>query len=377
MSLCQESCEFIDYNNEDKKVKCECNAKKNFTSFSYIKLDKNTIKEMLDIKNAVNLYVLKCYKYFLVIDGLLENFGSYIILAIILINIILLFIFIIKGYKHLLEKINEIININTKENIKINKKQNQKKMRKSVAIIKNRKAGNFNKIFKNKKHKGIETTKNNPPKSKRFKSISISCSKSNNYLNHIDGKSNRILQLQETSKSTKSEKSKIKYNDYEINNLTYKKALIIDKRNYSEFYLSLLRRKQLLLFTFYTSDDYNSKIIKLSLLLFNFSSYLFINALFFDDMAIHKIYIQEGAFKFLNQLPQILYSTIISTAINSLISFLSLSEKNILKIKDEKKKKGKKEKNDLKNIVSKETKCLNIKFIIYFLLNFEINIHFL
>ena len=373
MSLCQETCQFTGYNNEDKKVKCECNIKKNFTFFSKIILDNSTFKEMLDITNAVNLYVLKCYKYFLKKDGLIENLGSYIILSIIFINIILLFIFIIKGYKLLLKKIDGLINIKTKKSTKINIKKNQKK--KCKTIIKNRKLVKTGKIFKNKKNKRIETTKNNPPKNKKNKNISMNGSRTNNYLDYIDRKSNRTLQLKKTFNTTKSVKSKIKlkYNDYEINNLTYNKALKIDKRTYSQYYLSLLRRKQILLFTFYTSDDYNSKIIKLSLLLFNFSLSLVINALFFGDLAIHKIYIEEGAFKFLNQLPQILYSTVISTAINSLISFLSLSEKNILKIKDENKKKGQ---NKSKEIFLKVTKCLRIKFTFYFLLNFLLLVSF-
>ena len=48
---------------------------------------------------------------------------------------------------------------------------------------------------------------------------------------------------------------------------------------------------------------------------------------------MHKIYKDQGNFNFIYQIPQILYSLIISLIINSIISFLSLSEKNILLIK--------------------------------------------
>ena len=40
------------------------------------------------------------------------------------------------------------------------------------------------------------------------------------------------------------------FNDYEINNLSYDEALKYDKRSYCKYYLSLLRTKHLLIFTF-------------------------------------------------------------------------------------------------------------------------------
>ena len=152
------------------------------------------------------------------------------------------------------------------------------------------------------------------------------------------------------------------YNDYELNNLIYKKALEFDKRSYFQYYISLLKRKQLIIFTFYTSDDYNSKIIKMSLFLFSFSLYYTINALFFDDSTMHKIYEDEGSYNFIYQIPHILYSTIISSVITILIKYLSLSEKNILEIKNEK-----------ENLIQKTCKikkCINIKIILFYILNF-------
>ena len=39
----------------------------------------------------------------------------------------------------------------------------------------------------------------------------------------------------------------IPYNDYELNSLDYKEALLKDKRSYIQYYFSLLRRKQILI----------------------------------------------------------------------------------------------------------------------------------
>ena len=123
-----------------------------------------------------------------------------------------------------------------------------------------------------------------------------------------------------------------------------------------------MRRKNLIIFKFFTNNDYNSKIIKFNLFLFSFALYFTINALFFNDTSIHKIYKDQGIFDFVYQIPQIVYSTIITSLINMVINYLSLSEKNIIKIKEK-----------TINIIEesqKIIKCLIIKFILFFILAF-------
>ena len=86
---------------------------------------------------------------------------------------------------------------------------------------------------------------------------------------------------------------------------------------------------------------------------------------------MHKIYEDEGTFNFIYQIPQIIYSSILSVVINLIIKFLSLSEKNILKIKQEK---------QIINIDKKVIellKILKIKFSIFFVLTFLLLLAFL
>ena len=150
------------------------------------------------------------------------------------------------------------------------------------------------------------------------------------------------------------------YNDYEMNSLIYKEALKFDKRTYIEYYFSLLKRKQIILFTFYVSNDYNSKSIKICLFLFSFALYYTINALFFDDATLHKIYINKGKYKLINQITNIIYSSLISSIINIIIKYFSLTEINIIEMKNNKEK----------EIINKNKKCLKIKIILFFILNF-------
>ena len=159
----------------------------------------------------------------------------------------------------------------------------------------------------------------------------------------------------------------MEYNDNELNSLEYKDALSYDKRTFCQFYFSLLKAGHSFIFSFYSNNkDYNSQIIKIFLFFFNFIVDISINALFFNDDTMHKIYIDEGKFNFIYQISQIIYSTIISTIINKVIQFLSLSENKVSDIKKEKNEKI------TKNILKKELKCLKIKFAIYFIISFLI-----
>ena len=88
---------------------------------------------------------------------------------------------------------------------------------------------------------------------------------------------------------------------------------------------------------------------------------------------MHKIYEEQGKFNFLYNLPKILYSTIISTVINFIIVFLSLTEKDIVKIKI----KVEEEKKDLNEVIKSTEKCLKIKLLIFFVLNFLFILFFL
>ena len=87
--------------------------------------------------------------------------------------------------------------------------------------------------------------------------------------------------------------------------------------------------------------------------LISFALFFFMNALFFNDDSMHKIYEDEGKYDLLYQIPQTLYSTIVSQVISSLLEMLTLSQDDILNIKNE----GKKIKEKAKDLI----KCIKIK----------------
>ena len=83
------------------------------------------------------------------------------------------------------------------------------------------------------------------------------------------------------------------------------------------------------------------------------------------------LYAEHGEFDFLYQLPQIIYSTIISTVFDFLINLLGLSEESVLKMKNA---------NILiKDVVSKFNilfRILKIKFALFFIINFILLLFF-
>jgi len=323
MSLCETNCKYTKYDYNTKKVECECFIKIKFPLMSEIEINKDKLlANFINIKNSININVIKCYKQLFDIEGLKKNLGNYIIASIIILIIILSVLFKIKGYIIIKSKIYEI----TKAIIEVNKIKNHPP--KKLSILND-------KIDLNSK---LEF-KSNFNKKKKFFGKKEQNLLRNNILNKY-----------------------IKLNDYEMNNLSYKEALKLDKRTFFQYYLSLLKTNHLLIFTFYTNTDYNSKIIKIILFLFSFALFITINALFFNDKTLHKIYEDQGNFNFIYQIPNILYSSLITSFINSIIKFLSLTEKNILELKDVK-----------YNIFEKSSKlfkCLIIKFILFFILTF-------
>ena len=85
---------------------------------------------------------------------------------------------------------------------------------------------------------------------------------------------------------------------------------------------------------------------------------------------MHKIYESNGNLSFLYQIPQILYSTIITAAINIILKQLSLSESAILSLKNEK---------NIKIATKKSreiNKCFKIKFSIFYIICFLLNLFF-
>ena len=111
MTLCEENCKLISYNNETKKAKCSCDIKIRFPIlFDDITINKHDLyKSFIDIKNIANLHLMKCHDTVLKIDSLKNNSGFYIIFVIIILYFFCFVLFYSKYYFLLKTQIDKVI----------------------------------------------------------------------------------------------------------------------------------------------------------------------------------------------------------------------------------------------------------------------------
>ena len=171
------------------------------------------------------------------------------------------------------------------------------------------------------------------------------------------------------SEKMKRIKEILAYNDKELNELKFQSAIKYDNRNFIQLYYSFLKVDHIII-KILNSNDYNSRIIKIYLCFYNFSLSYTVNALFFNDDTIHQILEDEGKFNFIYQLPQIIYSSIISYFFGMIFDFLALSEDNILEFKTQQGTNKVKEKG--KALI----KTLKLKFLLFFIFSFLILVLF-
>ena len=415
--VCQEDCYFSKYNYTSQKADCDCKVKKSSLSFADININKTELlKNFIDFKSFMNLNILSCHKILLSKKIFFYNIGCYNISFILIFHIISIFIFYIKqlgiieyNIKDIIFSIKNIKFLKPDKNIKENKTNNKGKNKKSLfnnnynnnnykqnkgkknkfnnIIRNNDKNNNYiininnddnkilpkneNKLILKKKQKKNKNITNNKNKKNENISSIRSLGKNKSFGNDeglITSNINKGINRNEESKTNKKiidkVKNVMKYNDEEMNDFSYELARENDKRTFCIYYVSLLKTKHLLFFSFCYNNDYNSKIIKMDLFFVSFATLYTVNALFFDDDTMHKIYVDKGKFNLQYQLPEIVFSSLISMVINTVLNLLALSNSGIIDFKHNKSTKDVDERgNSLKN-------KLKIKFAFYFIICF-------
>ena len=357
LSLCENNCTYNGYNS-NKTVNCECG----------IKYDQIVISELTGLKyvqvynftNKNNMVTMKCINTLFTKDGIVRNIGNYILAFIIILFTVCTILFYKCGY-HLLESdIQEILISKEKKEIrnhkhiltnetnehKGNEQKNLRKKRNKNAPTKKKKIQSRDFRIKNKNSNDMDSISYSKAELKRKAKVNLN-SKTNDF-------SNNKLSISILKN----------HNDYELNNFPYHDSLLYDKRKFIVYYLSLIKAKHPLIFSFWTRNDYNSLIIKICLFFLSFSFYYFVNSLFFDEKTIHKIYEDKGAYNFIYLAPYILYSFIISYVLSAIIKCIFLSDRNIYEIKMQKTYRKAIDK------VSNVKRCLIIKYICFFVLSY-------
>jgi len=353
---CQNNCQYSNYSIELQYLKCECdidNDDINITRFD----EKIIFKSFYEVLKYSNFKVIKCYYLVFNINLISENLGSIILIIFLIIYLFSLFTYIIKGinplkihvYKEFIEKEKIKDKIKEKDHNQQYENENlKKKTNNGTFRLKNYK----NKYSKKKKIKNNIRININFNKENENPSLSNKFTNSRIIFNYFQKNTNKI----------KEEKEKL--DDFELNELEYLEAIRLDKRAFNQIYWSYLKRNHIILFTFCYRNDCNLSYIKYAKFIFLIGSIMAMNIIFFNDNSMHKIYLDYGKYNFIQHIPKIIYSTIISEILECFLCYLSLTDKHIYEIKRIKNY------NNNMSFVFRKFRIIKIKLFSFFLITF-------
>ena len=379
---CQPNCELSQYSLETQYLNCSCSANNEDGE------DMNNENEQIEKFSAKKIYesfyevlkysnydILKCYKLLFNKNVITTNMGSIISIIFFSCYLVCVIIYINRGLIPLNIKLRNDINNNDKtikkELVNILYPPVKKTYKFRFSINHYNKNTNKNKrTIKNKKNFADDLPKQNYQKESNIKNSNLdSKSPIINKLKLLNLNKHKNRQIKDAFKINRNENEnndeKV-YSDFELNELEYTEAIKYDKRSFCQIYWATLKREHLIVFTFLNCYDYNLLSVKLTRFVLLLVGDMALNVFFFSDDSMHKIFLNYGKYDFFQQIPQIVYSTIISQIIEVFLCFLSMTDKYIYQIKINLIK-GKKV-----CVNKKIVKIVNIKLRIFFIFAFII-----
>ena len=134
-------------------------------------------------------------------------------------------------------------------------------------------------------------------------------------------------------KEEKEQKKDKILDDFELNNLGFNDACELDKRSFCKTYWSVLKREHIALLTFFSWNDYNLFYIKFNKFLIIFCTEMTMNGLFFVHESMHKKYTEGEDFTFVQKIPQLIFTVLVSNGLEVILCFLSMTDVHYYEIK--------------------------------------------
>ena len=407
-SLCPDGCDYSEYYTDKKFIKCECGT--NNTEIVTLDIEhlsgNNAYKSFLSTMKSTNYKVMRCYNLVFNFKIFCHNYGSIITLALFGVYIVFMVYYCIKDISPIKVQVSKLIfedeenlkeaknyiRFNTKKKSKINIKEKaakennppkKGKVRKSKQIVNNLVTENYEFIQLPKKSnqkikqknknkeltkpsvKNLITDEINEIKSQETKVLK---SKKIEVVKNIRKNEDNEMNSSNEFKNKDKLKDSLKYNnldDFELNNLEYIEACELDHRSFCKTYWSVLMREHIALLTFFAWKDYNLFYIKIEKFFILFCTDMTMNGLFFVHESMHKKYTNEEDFTFVQKIPQLLFTLIVSHIIEVLLCFLSMTDTHVYEIKALPKNKNNGEK--ILNILDTIKKKLVTFFVVTFL----------
>ena len=423
ITLCNESLSShyigFNYSSIDKMITFRC-------AYGFYKdeEDKKSYIDSIDDKmkfifKTSNIKVITCFEELLNIKQFFYNYGGFICVFVLILQIILYISFSCKGTQYLeeeiqemfdnaekrkrlkafeaknTEQINEVININNdlntnerfqnstneleipnKETNIENNKENEEGDKENIVIRDNIKS-NYSKKRSSRKKKSMKQNLANPnPKNKT--GVKKAKMHENFDLNIEDEKKDKKFKKNKSKKEDKKKEKEeekeekgdeinelYEINDDDLNEFSFKTAIKKDNRNVCRLYWNALKTGHILINLFCRNDDNNLVIIKISLIFILFPINLTFNIFFFTSKNIKASYVRnfDDLTLFANNLLYSFLSSIFTSIFLILLKFLCQTHSKIRELRKLK---------DLDEARKKNQglyKCLKFKINIYFILS--------
>ena len=318
-NLCENGCKFIGFNETINMYTCNCTVKSAINDQSNYEVTPMAIPDdFFKITSEYsNIKVFKCSSQVFSLKGQKYNFGSYILFTCFVSFIIVIILYFCKGANSLTELFSKfsVVQKENNDNHLANPPKKDDDKEKDEKNEENEQQGGYDMFVKEKEK--------DPEKIQKNYAIS-----------------NEDLNLA----------------DYNI-------AKDKDKRTFMQYYWSLIKNKQLFIFTFYTSTDHNLRIVKIALFILFLSFYFAFTALFFNDEIMRQIYTYKGNTNAAIHVTNIIMSSVCCLIMNFIVRLISLNERDIQKINSE---------NNPDNrtaLAEKSRRCLKIKLSVLFVVS--------
>ena len=350
----------MSYSIETKYLKCECQIKNTdivTLDAAHISGD-NVAKSFYSTLKYSNWKVMICYNLVFNFKIFCHNYGSILSLILFIIYLLFMIYYSCKEISPLKISISKIIfkdtDIENRNNLDF-KQKNKVSPKKMKVKEKNRPKKTNTKRIKEDiddtpKHTEEFEFIENDTKRKKIKNKTNNKKKRNSKIKRKSQKGKKNLDIQimninienineiKTRESINKLQNYEKYlnknlDNFELNNLDYEEASELDNRGFCRTYWSVLLREHSALLTFVAWHDYNLFYVKIERFLILFCTDMTMNGLFFSDESMHNLYVNNGEYSFVQQLPQILYSLIVGHILEVILCYLSMTDTAIYKIK--------------------------------------------
>ena len=231
---------------------------------------------------------------------------------------------------------------------------------------------NNNKDRKDKKSKTIKFSINNKPTQVNETGLPDPESKA-----PINSEERNVLEVKkqkddkkpekEANDETNSKKTQIyDYENDELNELPFRKALKYDKRGFCKYYWNILMFSHIILNVFFRHNDYNLFAVKLGLLFMTFPINLTFNIFFYTNKSIKLSYIRsmDDISNFWHNIANTVYSSLLSSTLLIILKFICLTHNSVRVLRKFK---------DVEFAKKKSVcvlRCIKIRVTIYYILSF-------